>query len=82
MEGAESGLLKMVLTATARHWVGFAAAWLVAHGFLAAGTDENAFLRIGVGVVVGLCMWGWSIYQKVDHAAVIAQLKDRVLPRR
>jgi F0F1-type ATP synthase membrane subunit c/vacuolar-type H+-ATPase subunit K len=77
----ENGLLRMVLESTARHWVGFAAAWLVGHGMLTQA-DEGSFIRIGAGVAIGLAMWGWSLYQKVDHAATVGMLKDRLLGRR
>jgi hypothetical protein len=55
----------------ARHALTTAGGWLAASGFLPTGTTPEAFVGAGM-TLLGVA---WSIWQKADHAKIVAELK-------
>jgi hypothetical protein len=55
----------------ARHSLTTAGGWLAANGFLPSGTTTEAFVGAGM-TLLGVV---WSVWQKADHAKVVAELE-------
>jgi hypothetical protein len=55
----------------ARHALTTAGGWLAANGFLPDGTTAQTFVGAGM-TLLGVA---WSVWQKADHAKIVAELK-------
>ena len=60
-----------IATLIARHSLTTAGGWLAAHGFLPDGTTTQSFVGAGM-TLLGVA---WSVWQKADHAKIVAELK-------
>lgn len=54
----------------ARHALTTAGGYLAAHGLLPSGTTSETFVGAGM-TILGVA---WSVWQKADHAKIVAEL--------
>jgi hypothetical protein len=60
-----------IATLIARHSLTSAGVWLAGHGLLPDGTTAEGFVGAGM-TLLGIA---WSIWQKADHAKIVAELE-------
>lgn len=60
-----------IVTLIARHSLTTAGGYLAAHGLLPDGTTSEGFVGAGM-TILGIA---WSVWQKADHARIVAELK-------
>ncbi len=74
MDDATSQIVQTAGGLLVRHALTVAAGSLVTDGLVQAG-DQDSFIKIGSGIVVGLAAVAWSWWQKSGQAEVQAMLK-------
>ncbi len=60
-----------IATLTARHSLTTAGGYLLSHGLLPDGTTVEGF----VGAAMTVLGVAWSVWQKADHAKMVAELQ-------
>jgi len=73
MDDTTQQILQTAIAAAVRHSVGILAGSLVTLGWVQS-SQQSSFIEMGSGIALGALAYGWSLWQKKGHAAVVAEL--------